>query len=70
MDLQEFAPLDKLHKLLPQKAQKGLTNLAIEYLCVDVNKEFIVLGANIPIVFTYDRKEETLIKLKCDVSIR
>ena len=68
MDLQEFAPLDNLLQMLPHKAQRGLTNLTIEFTCVDANKEFIVLGANIPMVFVYDRKEQQLVKLKSDVS--
>ncbi|XP_022096649.1 tectonin beta-propeller repeat-containing protein 2-like [Acanthaster planci] len=68
-ELCEFAPLDFLLQQLPRKAQRAsraLPAITVEFTCLDVNKDFIVLGANFSIVFVYDRHENTFVKLRCE----
>ena len=71
-ELCEFAPLDFLLQQLPrkaQRAQRALSAITVEFTCLDVNKDFIVLGANFSMVFVYDRRKNTIIKLRCDVRL-
>ena len=71
--LREYAPLDALLRLLPKKAQRALTlsqsAIDVEYTCVDATSEFIVLGSNISVVYIFDRQDQQLGKLKCEVSL-
>ncbi|XP_074662450.1 tectonin beta-propeller repeat-containing protein 2-like [Tubulanus polymorphus] len=61
--LREFEPLNKLLKILPHRAQKGLFTVEVRYSCIDVCDEYIAVGSNIGVVFLYDRKKETLQRL-------
>lgn len=71
VSLREYAPLDSLFRLLPKKAQRVLalsqSNIDVELTCVDASSEFIVLGSNISIVYVFDRQEQQLAKLRCEV---
>ncbi|XP_038076272.1 tectonin beta-propeller repeat-containing protein 2-like [Patiria miniata] len=68
-ELCEFASLDFLLQQLPRKAQRAsraLPAITVEFTCLDVNKDLIVLGANFSMVFVYDRQENTIVKLRCE----
>lgn len=67
--LQEHEPLSHLLSILPQKAQKGLSSLPIEYTCIDVTPEYIALGTNVGLVLLYDRLAQSLQRLNCKVVI-
>ena len=67
--LQEHEPLHHLLSILPQKAQKGLSSLPIEYTCIDVSPEYIALGTSVGLVLLYDRLGQSLQRLNCKVSI-
>ena len=67
--LQEHEPLHHLLSILPQKAQKGLSSLPIEYTCIDVSPEYIALGTSVGLVLLYDRLGQSLQRLNCKVLI-
>lgn len=64
MEFQEHETLSHLLDLLPRKAQKGLMTTTLEWTCLDADENFIVIGANISLVYVYDRAEQNIIRLR------
>lgn len=68
-NLREWSPLSDLFNLLPTKSQSGLFYYDVKLTCVDVLPEFLALGTNLGIVYWYDRKNQNLQRLRCEVGI-
>ena len=68
--LQEHEPLHHLLSILPQKAQKGLSSIPIDYTCIDVSPEYIALGTSVGLVLLYDRLGQSLQRLNCKVRLQ
>ncbi|KAK7104074.1 hypothetical protein V1264_018848 [Littorina saxatilis] len=65
----EHARLDSLLSQIPKKAQHGLLmQCDLILTCIDANEHFIALGTNIGLTFLYGRKDQTVQRLKSEVS--
>lgn len=68
INLKEWAPLSNLLDKIPERLQKNLFYQELSITCVDVIKEFIALGTNLGIVLWYNRSNDTIQKLRTEVS--
>ncbi|OAD61188.1 hypothetical protein WN48_00507 [Eufriesea mexicana] len=64
--LREWAPLAMLLQQIPAKIQTGLFTHNINFTCIDVLPEFIVIGTNYGLVYWFDREKQDLQKLRCE----
>ena len=67
--LREWSPLTNLLQQIPQKAQRGLFTQDLNFTCIDVLPEFIVVGTNVGLVYWYNRRTEELQRLRCEVCV-
>ena len=67
---QEHARLDALLSQIPKKAQHGLLmQCDLILTCIDANEHYIALGTNIGLTFLYNRKDQSMQRLKCEVFV-
>ena len=65
---QEHARLDALLSQIPKKAQHGLLmQCDLILTCIDANEHYIALGTNIGLTFLYNRKDQSMQRLKSEV---
>ncbi|KAK7481188.1 hypothetical protein BaRGS_00027621 [Batillaria attramentaria] len=66
---QEHARLDALLAQIPKKAQHGLLmQCDLILTCIDADEHFIALGTNIGLTFLYNRKDQSMQRLKAETS--
>lgn len=66
---QEHARLDSLLGQIPKKAQQGLLmQCDLVLTCIDADSNYIALGTNIGLTFLYNRKDQSMQRLKSETS--
>lgn len=66
---QEHARLDVLLTQIPKKAQHGLLmQCDLILTCIDADENYIALGTNIGLTFLYNRKDQSMQRLKSETS--
>ena len=63
----EHGRLTEMLGLFPTQTQKGIFGTRIEYTCIDVIPEYIVVGTDVGIILLYDRVFHQMHKLDCKV---
>ena len=66
--LREWAPLAKLLQKIPPRIQRGLFANPLSLTCIDALPEFLAVGTNAGLVYWYDRVNEDLQLLRCEVN--
>ena len=66
--LREWSRQTNLLSKIPEKAQKGFATLELSLTCIGVLSDFLAVGTNVGIIYWYDRRRDTLERLKIEVS--
>lgn len=68
LPLTEFEPMTRVIHALPRKTQRGLFTHWVRWTCIDVTREYIVIGSDSGVVFLLDRSTNDVTRLHCKVS--
>ena len=68
LSLREWSQQINLLSKIPEKAQKGFMTLDLHLTCIGVISDYIALGTNVGLIYWYNRKQDSLERLKFEVS--
>lgn len=65
--LKEYPLQSSFSKLIPTKAQKGLSTYDVEFTCLNADGSYLVIGSNVGVAYLIDREKDHLHRLKDNV---